>query len=232
MVKRHMPRLAAPYSWPIVRKVIRFVPKPLPGPHSYETGVPIVILFRDILKLASNSREVSYLLNNKTVLVDGKKVKDKRFPVGFMDIITIKDLKKSYRILLSKKGKLRIQETDANQAKFKLAKVVGKKNISGGKEQISLYDGRNILSKAKVKVGDSVVYDLEKGMGEVLELKKGAVVYLTGGKHTDYSGTVVDFIPKKTKEDEILIDSNGTQIRTLKKYAFVVGKDKPYIKLD
>ncbi|MBW3012171.1 30S ribosomal protein S4e [Candidatus Woesearchaeota archaeon] len=232
MVKNHMLRMAAPYSWPIARKIIRFVPKPSPGAHSYEDSIPLVILLRDVLKLAKTSKEVSYLLNNKQILVDGRKVKDKRFPVGFMDIITIPDLKKSFRILLNKKAKLRIVETDDKQAKFKLARIVGKRNLKGGKEQVNFHDGKNVLSKHKLALGDTVVYDFEKGIGEVLEMKKGAFVYLTAGKHTDHSGKVAEIMPRKTAEDEIIVESSGKQIRTLKKYAFVIGKDNSYINLE
>lgn len=229
MVKNHMLRMAAPYSWPVVRKVVRFISRPAPGAHSMEESMSVLVFVRDILKLASSTKEVRFLLNNKKVIVDGRVVRERTFPVGFMDILTIKDLNKHYRVLLNKKGKLRLQETDEKQAKFKIAKITGKRNLAKDKEQISLYDGKNFIAKTKMTVGDSIVFDFEKGPGEMLEMKKGAAVYLTGGSHTDFTGTVSEIFPKKAAEDEIVVDSAGTKIRTLKKYAFVIGKEKPYI---
>ena len=64
---------------------------------------------------------MKYILNNKTVLVDGKKRKDYRYPVGLFDVITFEDTKESYRVVLDEKGKIAVVK--AKEGTSKLATV-------------------------------------------------------------------------------------------------------------
>jgi len=232
MVKQHMLRLSAPYSWQIPRKIKAFITRPMPGPHAQTDSMPLLVVCRDILKLADTEKEGNYVLKNKSILVDGKRRKEKKFPVGFMDVLAIKDLGKNFRVILDSRGKLRFKEISDAEAKFKLAKIVGVREIGKNKFQINLYDGKNFVSAKKAKLGDALVYDFEKGVGEVLELKNGAYVYLTAGNHTNCAGIVSEILPRKVAEDEIIIECKGEKIRTLKKHAYVIGKEKPYINVD
>ena len=106
MTKNHLKSIASPKAWPILRKKNVFVTKANPGPHNQELSVPISFFIRDILKLVEKVKEVKYLLHEKTVLVNGKKRKDHRFPIGRFDIVEFKETKEKYQLLLNKKGKL------------------------------------------------------------------------------------------------------------------------------
>jgi len=56
-IERHLSRLAMPKAWKIKRKGIKWVTRPLPGPHSFKLGLPLNVLLRDILKLSKTTKE-------------------------------------------------------------------------------------------------------------------------------------------------------------------------------
>ena len=66
----------------------------------------LLIVVRDILKVADNAREAKIIINNGDILVDGRARKDYKFPVGFMDVISLPKSKKVYRVLPDHKGRL------------------------------------------------------------------------------------------------------------------------------
>jgi len=228
-VEKHLSRLAMPKTWKIKRKGIKYVTRPLPGAHSFKQGLPLSVLLRDVLKLARTTKEAKNILHNQEVLIDGTRVKENKHIVGFMDIITVPKIKKSFRIIFSKKGKLVALEIKPDEAKFKPCKLVGKKIVRKGKMQLNLYDGKNILAdKKEAKVGDTIVLEIpSKKVKDVLKLEKGSTVYLTGGKHIGEIG-IVDNI----KEDVLIYKRDKDTYETSKRYAFVIGKDKPIIKIE
>jgi small subunit ribosomal protein S4e len=232
MVKRHLSRLAAPNTWPIARKLVKFVMRPKPGAHSFETGIPVGIILKELLNGTKTTKETRYILSTKDISIDGKKVKDRHTQVGLMDVLSLPVLKKNYRILISKRKKVYLKDVDDKEAKFKLCKIVGKKMLSGKKMQLNLHDAKNALYDKECSAGDTVVFEFGKGIVETIPLKEGCTVYLTDGSHVGIHGTVVKFICTKRRRDEIIINSDNTEVRTLKKYAFVVGDTKPRISLD
>jgi small subunit ribosomal protein S4e len=228
MVKNHLKAIAAPATWPIERKRRVFVVRPQPGTHSLDNCISLNLLLTDILKLATSKKEVMHILSTKEVMVDGRKVTERSFPVGLLDIISIKDIKKNYRIILDKKGKLRVIEIDEKENAIKPCKIIGKTLVKG-KVQLNLYDSRNILvDKDGYKVGDSIVLSADKKkVTDHLKLEKGNTIFLTGGKKIGTVGTVEDII-----ENKILYRKGEEVFETLKKYAFVIGNNKPLIKIE
>lgn len=224
----HLKRFFSPKTWKIKRKGIKFVSKPSAGPHRREMSMPINVILRDLMSYAKTTREVKYLLNNKEVLVDGKRRKDYRFPVGLFDVISLKDVNESFRIVLDVKGKLDVVKSAKTESSIKPCKITGKQIVKG-KTQLNLYDGKNLLvNKDFYKVGDVLVVDFSSGkyvIKDHLKLDKKTLVVLTGGKHMGHLGEVQDISGKrivyKTKE--------GNVEETLKEYAFPVGKDKAVI---
>jgi len=228
MVKKHLKRLAIPKSWDIRKKKNKFTTRPMPGAHSFELGIPLNLVIRDLLKYAKNNHEVKKILNNKEILVDGKIRKDYRFITGFMDSISIPKLKKNYRVILNKKGKLFLLATTEQEAKIKICKIIGKKLVKG-KTQLNLFDSRNVLvEKDNNKVGDSVVIELPtQKIKEHLKLEKGASIFVMGGKKIGTLCLVEDIINRK-----IICKHNNTIFEVPFDYIFVVGKNKPLIKLE
>ena len=70
-------------------------------------------------------------------------------------------------------------------------------------------------------------------INEVFELKEGACVLITGGKHTGELGTVSEIIVNESSNPNTIIIENSAkdEFLTLKDYAFVVGEDAPAISL-
>ena len=90
MAKRHLFALNAPVNWPIKRKEQKWVIRPSPGPHPLKRCLPLNLLFTGILDYARTSREVRKILHDGEIFVDGRSVKNQKFPVGVMDHIGIK----------------------------------------------------------------------------------------------------------------------------------------------
>lgn len=229
MVKDHLKRLAAPKSWPIKRKESKFISRPSPGLHSLKSGIPLCVFLRDILNYAKTTREVKKILQSRNVLVDGVRRKKHRFIVGLMDVIAVSEIKKYYRIILDKKGKISLIEIEKNDASVKPCKITGKNKVKG-KTQLNLFDGRNILiDKDDYKVNDTIIISLpNQEIKKHIRFEKNVTVFLTGGKHTGELGLVEDIVSDKIRYK----NRKGEVFETLKKYAFVVGKEKPEIKLE
>ncbi|MBI2581795.1 30S ribosomal protein S4e [Candidatus Woesearchaeota archaeon] len=227
-MKNHLKRIASPKTWFVDRKVNTFIVRPNPGAHSLDNGLPLGVLLRDDLELASTMGEIKKMLNNKEVLVDGIRRKDHSFMVGLFDVLSLPELKKYYRMVLDKKGRLTLKEVSAQESTLKLAKVVGKTMMKGSKVQFNLHDGRNILSDGKANVGDTFVLTLPKAsVKKILPLKNGAKIFLTKGKHAGDLGVL-----KAVKGNEATYSAAGADVETAKAYLFVVGEKDTEIKLD
>jgi len=228
-MKNHLKRIASPKTWIINRKANVFTTRPKPGAHPFSMGLPLGIIIRDKLNIASTMNEVKKLLNNSEVLVDGKRKRDHRLIVGLFDVLTFAQLKKSYRVIFDEKGRITIVEINKSESELKVCKIIGKTILQKGKVQYNLHDGKNVFINVQANVGDSVLLSLPKlEVKEVLPLQAGAMVFLTKGKH---AGSTGEF--KEIKNDEAIYMKNGQEIETAKEYLFVIGKvkDKPVIEI-
>ncbi|MEA2036390.1 MAG: 30S ribosomal protein S4e [Nanoarchaeota archaeon] len=225
-MKSHLKRPAIPKSWPVKRRNIVFITRPFPGPHAISMSIPLKLIIRDMLGSAKNSKEVKKILYDNEILVDGVRRKEVKFPVGIMDIVDI-NKEKQFRVVLDK-GKIGLMPIDKKEAGFKLCKITGKAKVKK-KAQLNLYDGKNILvEKDDYKTGDTIVISLPKHeIKEHIKLDKGCYIYLIGGKHSGDVGKIEDIISNKITYKR----ESGEIVETLKKYVFVIGKDKPIISL-
>lgn len=227
MKTSHIKRLSAPNTWQIKRKGITFITRPNPGQHSFKLGMPLIIILREVLKYGKTAREIKNILNKKIISVDGIRRKDPRLIAGLFDVVGIEERNEYYRIMLNKKGKIALNPIDKSEAQFKPCKIIGKSKLKE-KIQLNLYDGKNILvDKDSFKVGDSLIISLPKPeIKNHLKLEKNNTIYLTGGKHVGDIGIVEDI-----KDKNIFYKSkSGEVFETSKKYAFVIGNEKPLIK--
>lgn len=227
-MKSHLKRIAAPKSWHIERKVRKWVVRANPGAHEISTSFPLAFFMRDILGYANSMREVKNILTKKTILVDGKRVRDPKMSVGLMDVITSPDTGESFRILLDKKGKLYAKRLDKKtDAEIKPLRIENKTKVNN-KTQLNLSFSNNLLvEKDTYKTGDTLVMSLSKKEVKAhLKLEKGALVYLIGGARIGEVGVIESIEGKK-----ITANVGGQSIDTLKEYAFVIGKEKPVIEI-
>ncbi|AAB89340.1 SSU ribosomal protein S4E (rps4E) [Archaeoglobus fulgidus DSM 4304] len=233
MIELHQKRLSAPKTYKIPRKVSKWVVKPSPGPHNKE-AIPLLVLVRDFLELADTGREARRIISAGEILVDGVVRKDYKFPVGLFDVVTIPKLEKSYRILFDEKGRYIPKEVE--DADLKLYKITNKTLVRGGKVQLNLFDGTNILGSNDYKTKDSILLRIpEKEVVDHLKFEEGALVMITGGTHAGEIGRIKSYkIVRSSAPNLVTVEGEERDITTIEDYVFVVGKkdsDKPVIDL-
>jgi len=223
----YLKRFSVPGIWHVMKKENKYAVRPSPGPHSFETSVPLSAAIR-MLGYANTMHEVKKLLQTKPVLVDGRRIKDQKMPIGVMDVLSFSSLNENYRILRDHQGRALIIPISASEASRKIGKIVMITAVKGKKLQINLQDGRNILvDKKPASCGDSIVLSVPKQKIEsVIVFEKGSSVYLFKGKYVGDIGKVVEI-----ENDSFVYEKGGKKFRTLKDYAIVVGKEAPVIKL-
>ena len=223
-----MKRLTVPKTWRVEKKSTKYITRPKSGAHSFELGMSLNILFKDILKFCKTTKEVKAILQDKEILVDGKRRYDYKAMIGFMDVLGIPSLKEYYRIILNDKGNLETLKIKSNEAELKISKIINKRALGKNKVQINMSDGRNLILKdSKYAVGDSLLITLPKQeVKEHLKLDKGAIVTFLGGKFIGQIATI-----EEVKGSIILAKITDKPIETVKRYCFVVGEKKPAVKI-
>jgi small subunit ribosomal protein S4e len=242
--KRHLKRKPAPRFWPIHRKEAVWTVKPNPGPHSIAGCFPLTLVVRDVLGFARIRKEVRKIISDGKVIVDGKVQREEAFPTGLMDVVSIKDVDKCYRLLPYEKG-LTLHQISKDEAGFKLCRIENKTVLRGGYVQLNLHDGRNILIKVKdPNKPEEDVYQtlstLKIGLHnqEILghfKLTEGVAALIVRGKNSGKNGKIVSIEreeKRKRKSSLMTIeDEKGNQFQTTMDYVFVVGDAKPIISL-
>ena len=213
----HLKRQFAPKSWPIPRKGTTFVARPNFG---LSKGMPLLILLRDMLKIAKDRKEVKKAIHFKTILINRREAIEEREGISLFDVITIVPSKKNYRLSLSLKGKFELKEIKESEADYKVARIIGKKVLKGKKIQLNLSDGRNFLSDIKCKTNDSVLINLKKKKIEkILSLKENSNVFVFAGKHSGTTGKI-EKIDEKRKM--VSIEKDNERINVLIKQIMVI----------
>jgi len=237
-------RKPAPRFWPIHRKESTWVVKPSPGPHSLENCLPLVVVLRDILGFAQTRKEAKKIVSQGRMLVDGNVRWKDNFPVGLMDVITLPDVDKRFRILPSAKG-LVLHSISQEEANFKLCRIENKTVAKNGHVQINLHDGSNILVKIAdlknpqedvYKALDTVKISLpEKLVIEHVKIKENVPAIITGGKNIGKYGKIVEMERVKGKKRRnslaIIEDERGNRYQTILNFVFAIGETQPLISL-
>ncbi|MFH1181860.1 MAG: 30S ribosomal protein S4e [Candidatus Woesearchaeota archaeon] len=223
MTTGYLKRLAAPKEWPIARKTAKFILRPR-GELRY--GLPLGIVLRDVLGYAKTMREAKYILNTREVLVDGTRRKDEKIAVALMSTLDFPDLEAAFRMVIGEDKKLKLVKISKEESIVKVCRINNKKTLNKGKMQLNLNDGTNVLSDNKdCKTGDSAVLALPKReVKSFFKLEKGAIAYLFGGEHAGTTGNV-----EGIDKDKLVIKSGKDTFETLKKFAIVIGNEKPAV---
>ena len=229
-MKKHMKRLPAPRSWAIPRKTHFWTVKPAPGPHPAERSVPIGIILRDMLKVCDSAREARSILNTRGVLVDGRITTNPKFPVGFMDVLSLQETKAHYRMTVNTRGRMTLVPVDESEAKWKLCRIEDKTTVRGGKTQLNLHDGRNILlPKDAYTTGTTLKIQVpSQKVVEHFEPAKGAPVLVTGGQHVGELAHILEVQRTRNPRANTVTFKEGFSTDIDK--VFVVGKEASTIK--
>ena len=218
----HLKKLASPKVWPIKRKQNVWITRHSPGPHTFKTSIPLNIIFKDLLRYTKTTRETKRILNQGNILVNQKPRKDIKFPLGFLDVLSL-PTGEHFRLLYNKLGKFILIPIKKEEASIFLYKIKNKTKLKNKKIQLNFQDGSNLrVDKDEYSIGDTLI--IEKGKIKThIKFDDSPTVFVMGGKHIGSIGEL-----KKTKEGLTIKTKKGS-FPILKQHVFVIGKEKPSI---
>ena len=236
----HLKRLAAPPHLKISVKEAVFTAAPSPGPHPKHECIPLLLIVRDYLKYAERAEEAKKIIKQGKILVDGRPVKDYKFPVGLMDVISIPDTGENFRILPIYRRGLDLLEIPKEESGFKLGKIVRKMHVHGGHLQITLHDGRNIRFKEitddvkSYKTKDTLKISVpSQTILGYLKLEEGKYGLLIKGPKQGLHGKIIEIRREVIYPAKPLVrlSTPKGEVVSLLDYVMVVGEEEPWIKL-
>ncbi|MCD6398683.1 MAG: 30S ribosomal protein S4e [Candidatus Aenigmarchaeota archaeon] len=231
----HEKRIAFKGNYKFKRKSEgKFIVVPSPGPHPKDMCIPLGVIIRDFLNYGENMREARNIINSGKILIDGKVKKDHRYPVGLFDLIEIPDSSQLFRILPGKKY-LELEEVPQKEKGLKICRVDNKTVIKGGKIQLNLHDGKNILTdKGDYKTGDSILVEIPKlKIKKHIKRKEGSVCIIIRGENKGKIGKI-----KKIEKTEgsitnrVTVEIEKRIVSLPEKFIFVIGEKEPEIKVN
>merc|ERR1719220_954457 len=186
-------------------------------------AMPFALFLRNRLNYALNMKEVSSIMKQRLVKIDGKVRTDHRFPAGFMDVIQLAKTNENFRLIYDVK------------AKYKLCRVtrvgVGPKGVP----LLSTNDGRTIrYPDPLVKVNDSIRVDIASNkIMDSIKFESGNICMVTGGHNTGRVGIITNRERHQGSFDIVHVkDAAGHTFATRLSYIFVIGKGaKSYVSL-
>lgn len=222
-------RGAAPRSWTVPRKGTKWILRPRPGPHPQDRSIPLLLVLRDLKHLCASAREARILLGTGAVRVDAKVASDLARGVGLMDTLSLAPpLDQHYRVVTDRRGKLVLASIPSTEANVKIGRVRAKHAVKGGRVEVTLHDGRNLLLPASTpfRVGDSLKIELPgQKVVEHLPLKAGALAFVAGGTHVGELARVERVEVRNSPQPNLVHFKEG--FSTIKEYVYVVGDQTP-----
>jgi small subunit ribosomal protein S4e len=227
----HLKRLNAPDSWHITKKITKFVAKTAPGPHN-ANAMPVAVWLRDQQGIARTMKEVKQILKQKDVLINGRPARDPKMGIGIFDVIALPRIGKYYQIIRDVKGRHKTVEIDAESAQMRLCKIENKTTVTGGKVQLNLRYGANILADNTYKSNDSVVISLNpEDRFKILEhypFATGNMATIIGGKHSGKVARIVEIIKTPgSVPNKVILEDEKTKEKfdTIAPYIYMIGKE-------
>jgi small subunit ribosomal protein S4e len=127
------------------------------------------------------------------------------------------------------RGMFYLQSVDASDAK-RLVRIANKTTIKGGKLQLNLNDGSNMIVDGDYKAGDSLVLSLDDGkIADRIEFKEGNLAMVIGGQHTGQVGTLKAIYVVKSSRPNRVVISGQKEFETIVDYVYMIGRDTPAI---
>jgi small subunit ribosomal protein S4e len=242
--RRHLKRKPAPEFWPIHRKEALWTVKPNAGPHRISRCIPLTLVLRDVLGVAKTRSEVKTIIHQEKILVDGKVQREELYPTGLMDVISIPEMEKWYRVLPNEKG-LFFYPVKKDESTFKLCRIENKTVSHGGNMQLNLHDGRNTLITVKDpnKPEEDVFHPLDtlkislpnQEILEHIKLTEGSQALIVSGKNAGKHGKIISIEHRQTQKRRnslvSIADERGTRFQTTADYVFVIGDKQSLISL-
>ncbi|GAB1221069.1 hypothetical protein ENUP19_0063G0029 [Entamoeba nuttalli] len=225
--RHHLKRLNAPHHWMLSKLGGTFAPKPSHGPHGMKECLPLILILRNRLNYALNGREVTMIVKNRTIKIDGKIRTDTRYPVGFMDVLSIPRTKENFRLMYNTKRRFCLVPLTAEQAKFKLCKIEKRVLGTGAIPYIVTHDGRTIrYPHPELQANDTIKLNLETGkIVDFVKFDIGNTAMMIGGNGMGRVGVIVKReVHPGSFEIVHIKDAKGNTFTTRLNNVFVIGK--------
>eukprot|EP00835_Amoeboradix_gromovi_P006229 NODE_695_length_5088_cov_0.763480.p2 type:complete len:261 gc:universal NODE_695_length_5088_cov_0.763480:523-1305(+) len=233
--KKHLKRLAAPKHWMLDKLTGTWAPKPSPGPHKTRECLPLVLFLRNRLRYALTGKEVTSIVMQRLIQVDGKVRTDTTYPTGFMDVVSIPKTNEHFRLIYDVKGRFAVHRISDDEAKYKLLKVTNKMLTSGKIPALVTHDGRTIrFPDPAIKVHDTIKYNLTTRKVEAhIKYDLGNVCMIIGGRNIGRVGIMINKEKHIGGHDIIHVkDVSGNSFATRSSNVFVIGQGtKPWVSL-
>lgn len=233
-----------------------YAPRPSPGPHKLRESLPLSVFLKNKLKYALTGREVTLIVAQRLVKVDGKVRTDNNYPAGFMDVISIDKSGEHFRLLYDVKGRFAIHRISPEEAKYKLCKVKRVQLGAKGVPYLVTHDGRTIrYPDPAIKVNDTIklllpqttfapepvtpgapnptAVEISHKIDGFLKFDVGNLVMVTGGRNMGRAGTIVHKEKHIGGFDIVHVrDVQGHDFATRLSNIFVIGEgSKPWVSL-
>ena len=216
----HIKRMTIPKTWPLPKKEKIYIVRGK-GSHSLKLSLPLLVIFRDILKDVNTRKELKKILLKGEIMVNNEIIKNENFSVGLFDRIYVKKYDKGFSLILDINRQLKIMEISKDKMQKKPFKVIGKRVLDNKKIQVNLYGGWNILTSEKLNIGDSVLISLkDKKIVETLKFAKGSFALVISGKHMGEHGKI------ESVDNKVTLTIKNKKIMIPKENVFVIEENE------
>lgn len=195
---------------------------------------------RDWLKRASTGAEAARIIKSGKIHVDGRPIKEPRFPVGLMDVLNVPETGETYRVLPFYRRGLGLLMINDSEAGFKLGLIVRKQHVKGGALQFTLHDGRNVLIKDPTERDRAIsthdVFKIELPSGKVrahIPFSAGKYSLIFRGSRMGLHGPILNYeeVRRYPAKQLVTVQTPEGTISTIVGYVMVVGEEEPWLKL-
>lgn len=214
----YIKRLNAPKYFAIHKKEFAYVVKQNPGRHNLKKSVALSIILSK-LNLAATRFESNKIIKSGQVNVNGKIIKEPKYPVGLNDLVGVGS--DHYIVGINERGQIKIDKKE--KGTVQVFKVVSKFKEKGNQLMLRLHDGTLVKGKNDIKVYDSVVLSSGK-ISKVIKLDSGAKCEVIDGVHVGVLGTVKEITAGNMhKERSVTVEPHkGEKFETLVRNIIVV----------
>jgi len=204
--------------------------------------MPLNVLIRDMMKWAEVGKEAARIVHDSKVTVDGLPRRDHRFAIGLMDVVQVKSIGKAFRFLPKPRLGLSPHPITGEEIGYKLCKITGKTVLRGGKVQVNLHDGRNLVLDVRalgayekgLEVGGALQIALpSQRIIHYVPFKEGNLGLVTDGRNEGFYGRIASISPGTQSRPKIArLETTGESFETPAQYILPIGTDTPLVSLE
>ena len=217
---RHMKSLTTSKYYAVHKKESAYSAKPSPGRHTLDRSIPLLAMATKA-GLSATSHDANSMIKKGELRVNGKQIRNPRYPVGLNDIVESVPAKKSFLVGINERGQVSITDS---KGKERLCKIVQKYKAQKGTLMIRLHDGMVLKAGKDTCVNDSVLVGNDNSIKKVLKLGNGSRCTIIAGVHVGASGTVKEIhAGTSTSKAYVTVEQGGNKgFDTLLKNIMVV----------